>query len=362
MKNRSNELSMTYTEHRMAIFRAGTHTDSAGNTRDWSHADLEAIAAKYNPEHHDAPVVIGHPENNHPAFGWAKKLEVQGDTLWADTDIIPEFEEILKKGLYKKRSISLYPDGSLRHIGFLGAQPPAVKGLPDIAFSEEGITIDYEEKKEVGIMPKFWEWLKDMAKKDGVDIEIPSQFSEKDIKKQVDIEVAQKLKTEKEKLAAEFAEAQKKKDDELKAREEKLRAQEAQAHKSGIAAFCEGLLKEGKLVPAMMKHGMGITAFLEQISAIETTIEFGEGDEKKKQTPLEFMQSFLSGLPKQIEFKEVASSDKDAGRTGQAASKLETLTQEKMKANTALNYSEAFAAVQKDNPGLAAEYAEDLGR
>jgi len=53
-------------------------------------------------------------------------------------DLVPEFTEMLKKGLFKKRSIALYPDLALRHIGFLGAVAPAVKGLADIKFNEGG--------------------------------------------------------------------------------------------------------------------------------------------------------------------------------------------------------------------------------
>jgi hypothetical protein len=47
---------------------------------------------------------------------------------------------MVKRGLFKKRSISLYPDLTLRHIGFLGAMPPAIKGLADIKFRERGQT------------------------------------------------------------------------------------------------------------------------------------------------------------------------------------------------------------------------------
>ncbi len=123
---------------RVAVFKAGVHTDSAGRTREWTAADLDAIARKYNESAHDAPVVIGHPRDNAPAYGWVgKSMNREGDILYAEvrpTDAA--FTDWLKAGLYKKRSISLYPDMTLRHVGFLGAQPPAVKGLPDFAFSE----------------------------------------------------------------------------------------------------------------------------------------------------------------------------------------------------------------------------------
>lgn len=136
-----------------AIFKTGKHTDSAGNTREWTEADLDVIVAKYDPQKHEAPIVIGHPASNAPAFGWIEKLKRVGDTLYAyPKQLAQEFVEMVNKGLFKKRSISLYPDGTLRHVGFLGAQPPAVKGLPDVQFAEgepqtleSDLTTDLEE-------------------------------------------------------------------------------------------------------------------------------------------------------------------------------------------------------------------------
>lgn len=118
------------------VFKTGAHTDTGGNTRTWTERDLDHIVNSYNPRYHEAPVVIGHPKDNAPAWGWVESLKREGNTLYSKLrDIVPEFVDMVKNGLFKKRSISLYPDGSLRHIGFLGAAPPAVKGLPDFAFS-----------------------------------------------------------------------------------------------------------------------------------------------------------------------------------------------------------------------------------
>ncbi len=119
------------------IFKTGEHTDSAGKKKNWTEADLNYMVEKYDPEQHEAPIVIGHPQNNNPAFGWMEALKRKGRILYAKAkDLVPEFVEMVKKGLLKKRSIMVYPDGTLRHIGFLGAMPPAVKGLADIRFRE----------------------------------------------------------------------------------------------------------------------------------------------------------------------------------------------------------------------------------
>lgn len=347
------------------IFKTGTHTDSNGNKKTWTRADLDHIVTSYNPANHEAPVVIGHPKDNAPAYGWVEALKRDGEMLLAKPkDLVSEFVEMLRKKMFKKRSMSLYPDGTLRHIGFLGAMPPAVKGLPDIAFGDADAATTWEfneTKKEVS--PMFWmDWFRKKAKEEGVELEgLPApapSFSEADVKRQVE----DALKVERDKMTAEFAESQKKKDDDLKAREDALRAKERQAAKDGIKSFCENLLKEGKLTPAVMKFGMGMENFLEQIAGIETTVEFGEGEEKKKQTLLEFMQELLAGLGKQIEFKEVATPGKEAPRSGSggAGEKIELLIKEKMKADTKLSYGTAFAEVQAEHKDLAEEYISEI--
>jgi hypothetical protein len=65
------------------IFKAGTHQDSAGNERTWSEEDLDTIVSKYNPAEHEAPIVIGHPTDNAPAWGWVEGLKREGTRLYA---------------------------------------------------------------------------------------------------------------------------------------------------------------------------------------------------------------------------------------------------------------------------------------
>jgi hypothetical protein len=130
------------------IFKAGTHTDSNGQTREWTEKDLQEIASLYNPALHEAPVVIGHPETDSPAYGWVESLKAEGGKLLAKLkDIAPEFKNWVKRGLYKKVSVALYPDLGLRHIGFLGATPPAIKGLKQASFLEKAAWIIVEDIK-----------------------------------------------------------------------------------------------------------------------------------------------------------------------------------------------------------------------
>lgn len=133
------------------IFRAGTHTDASGQIKEWTIQDLDLIVSNYNEQppdnKHDAPIVLGHPESAAPAYGWVQSLKRIGTSLFAQfKDLNKDFIEAVKKGSYKKISISLYDDLKLRHVGFLGGMPPAIKGLEEVQFNEktnkDNITIE----------------------------------------------------------------------------------------------------------------------------------------------------------------------------------------------------------------------------
>lgn len=151
----------------IAVFKKGKWTDSAGNTKEWTDKDLETIVEKYNSQNeHEAPVVIGHPKDDSPAYGWVEKLKKQGDLVYAKLkDVSKEFLDWVKKGFYKKRSIALYPDLLLRHVGFLGGTPPAVKGLPDASFSSSDfVSFEFSEddlREKIGIIGELFQRIRE---------------------------------------------------------------------------------------------------------------------------------------------------------------------------------------------------------
>jgi hypothetical protein len=131
------------------VFRSGTHTDSGGNTATYTKSDLAAIANNYNSELSKdesaiAPIVKGHPKTDSPALGWVGQLKVSGDKLLAKIkQVLPEFANEVKEGRYKKVSIALYPGNVLRHIGFLGATAPAIRGLKPVSFADKGDYVEF---------------------------------------------------------------------------------------------------------------------------------------------------------------------------------------------------------------------------
>lgn len=114
------------------IFRAGTHTDSKGREFKASTADIDQIVANHALGR--APAVLGHPKDNDPAFAWVDGIKREGDSLFAKfADINPAFDDGVALGAYRNRSIKIVRDKAhglrLWHVGWLGAQPPAIDGL-----------------------------------------------------------------------------------------------------------------------------------------------------------------------------------------------------------------------------------------
>lgn len=318
-------------ENWIEIFRVGTHVDSEGRTRQWSEADLDAIVNKYDPSRHEAPVVVGHPKDNSPAFGWVEGLKRVGKSLYAKfNQVLPEFEEAVKEGRYKKRSISLYPDLTLRHVGFLGGMPPAVKGLADIAFNEndESVTIEFGDYR-VSTVGRIIQRLRDFVI-DKFDLETADRivstweieqltappepeisdnasklaFQEEDDMK--NIEELQAQLTAKEAELAQFAEKDQAKQAEIDALKAQIAKIQADTRRAEFIAFCDQLKAEGKLTPAMIPQ---VQNFMETLYAAGE-YEFAEGDQTVKKSALETFKEFLQKLPKQVEFGEHATREK----------------------------------------------------
>lgn len=141
---------------RLHIFKAGLHTSGNGITRAYTRDELAAMAAAYDPARFAAPLVVGHPQDNAPAYGWVARLVAEGDDLFAEVDAIdPLLVDAIRVGMYRKISASLYlPDSPanpvpgglyLRHVGLLGGAAPAVKGLAPVTLAEGDGVAEFEE-------------------------------------------------------------------------------------------------------------------------------------------------------------------------------------------------------------------------
>lgn len=279
------------------ILRAGTHTDSKGQDVTFTEADLVAMAEAYAKRKTLAPVVIGHPKHDDPAFGWVTALRAEGQNLFAKVDqLVHEFAERVRGGRYRHVSAALYgpthkanpTPGSwgLRHLGFLGAMPPAVKELEPVELSEDE---DYHE------------FATDAPEAPTVDQQTEKIMADQPINKPA--------APVEEDRAAEFAEREtqlSERERQLQEREDRLAQQEAERMRAAHLAFAEHLSAEGRILP---RHQATLVEVLAALEGAE--VAFAEGEDE---VPLvDTLKDFLKQLPKQVEFGEVATATNDDG-------------------------------------------------
>ena len=61
------------------IFSPGVQTSAQGVTREFTANDLQQVAESYEPDVHEAPIRIGHEDNDKvPSWGWVKDVKMKG--------------------------------------------------------------------------------------------------------------------------------------------------------------------------------------------------------------------------------------------------------------------------------------------
>ncbi len=343
------------------IFKSGKHTDMSGTSLSFTEADLMACAACYDPAKHEAPLVLGHPTAAAPAYGWVKSLSFAEGSLLAEPDQIEvAFAEAVEAGRYKKISASFYlPNSSsnpvpgsyyLRHVGFLGAQVPAVKGLKPIEFAgseKDCVTVEFAEPSVsiMRLLGSLRDWVIEKFGREAADKALPawdvdwaheqavrngdSNFSEPST--QGDSEMKDKGDqgtnpgTEQEQSSGSQTNVQ----GELDA----LKAQNAQfaeqLRRRDASETVKGLIDAGKLTPA---QSVGLVDYMAGLDDGTATVEFGEGEEKKALAPSKFLAEFLNRLPAQVDFSEQSKgSGEDDSVAGVSPEEL---------ANEAVSYRE----------------------
>ncbi|HXS18966.1 MAG TPA: hypothetical protein VN764_17320 [Polyangiaceae bacterium] len=387
---------------RIEIFRAGRHTAMNGESVEFTEADLAQIAKVYSPALHEAPVVLGHPKDNDPAYGWAKGVFAKGPSLQAALGQVElGFSEAVRDGRYKKVSASFYKKDSasnptpgqyyLRHIGFLGAQPPAVKGLQPVEFADgdDCLTIELGESRgsvsfaeeaaeevaeqtttpvadavtkavttelQTGVADAVRTSLTEALSTDlgdrlvaalgeGADAEavkkavtealaaaladgdtpfataIGAAFTDKlgePLKAAVDAAVKSTLQPALETAIATAVPAagtldnsehkgrKTKAELELEAREKALREKEQAIRTQTHTSFVEGVLKEGRRLPAPKAQ---IISLLNHLEVSGSDVSFGEGEQAV--SPLELVKAIVTKLPKEVELRELTARGLD---------------------------------------------------
>lgn len=282
----------------LEIFRPGTFVSIEGQRITFSAADVAATVAAYDPAKHKAPLVIGHPKMDDPAYGHAVALSLSTNNvvLAEPANVEPAFADAVNDHRYDSISASFWsPDNPrnpvpgvwyLRHIGFLGAVPPAVPGLKQPSFADAGdtdlITINFADSQEPVMTPE---------------------------EKAALAAQQQKLKDDQASFADQQAEQQKR-EAELAEREKAIAAKEAKAREDEISSFAEDLIKSGKLLPG---EKAGIIALLGALPGDQTVSFADDAGKTVEQAGGEVLRGFLKNLPPRVSFAELSAADETQG-------------------------------------------------
>lgn len=360
---------------RLEVFKAGSHRAVDGKVYAFSEADVAAIAAAYDPALQCGPIVLGHPKTDDPAWGWVKGLTAEGGTLYAELEKVdPAFSEGVEAGRYRYVSSAFYaPDDAaspkpgawyLRHVGFLGAQPPAVKGLTP-AFSEPPAEslVAFSTAADADVVKDIFRGLRDwMIEKEG--IETADKFLPRWWLDSIDLTPSQMapafseatqpapagddtitggggddtVSAASEPAFAERMTALDTREADIHSREVAFAERERQRARTEDGAFLDQLVAEGRLPPGQRERVAVILGRLDGDQAVA----FAEPDAN----PRAEMRQLLEGLGVSIQFAEFSASDGFDGAldTNVLASKARELVDAAAAKGQSLSYA---AAVQQ---------------
>lgn len=336
------------------IFQAGEHTDGHGRSGTWSESDLDQMVANHNAAT-AAPLVIGHPETNDPAYGWVEQVQRVGKSLMAKfKDVVPQFERAVESGRYRKRSVSIGkgPDGwRLLHVGFLGAKPPALDlapmnyEQPDDVERVFEFEADWQTPNVISrAMRRLREFLIEQFGRDAADRVMPDHDIEfldehaddlRNRQREGDSEnepafsapaaqfnrhanrggrnVPQQFTQEDLDRAVERAKGEVRQEFERKSSdlERELTEAKAERFKAEFSAELDKLQDEGKLTPAQAE---GALEFMLSLAAEPQEFEFSAADGKStaKKDRLDWFREFVKSLPRQVSLGQGADDDEPA--------------------------------------------------
>lgn len=326
---------------RIEVFRPGTFKPMEGEAITYSASDLKAIADAYDPATAPAPIVVGHPTADAPAFGWVETFEYdpQEQRLFANIhQIEPKFAELVKLGRFKKVSMAFFSPRQAhnpipgtwypKHVGFLGAAAPAVSGLKNAAFAGAADAVftasfgegGFEETASIlrllrdfligkfsledadKALPSYRiEWLGEMEIQTGRDGLNPS-YAEDPAKAKTPTPIEEEPAVTKQPDPA-FAALEAN----LNTRAEALALREAKLVHDDNAAFAESLIKGGRLLPVLKDKVVAIFDAL----PTDATVSFAEGGEKI--SPTAALREIFEALPQVVSFGEQQLGDDPAG-------------------------------------------------
>ncbi|HGB3471670.1 TPA: hypothetical protein ACIVB1_001960 [Salmonella enterica subsp. diarizonae serovar 61:l,v:z35] len=316
----------------LPVFAPGTHTAMDGRTVTFTPDHCLDLAASYDASLSEAPFVIGHPSLTAPAWGWAGRFEFRDGMVFATPkQVVPAFAEAFNAGQFKKRSLSIYlPDTPgnpkpghyyPRHVGFLGAVPPAVKGLPDVQFAECGgdnapleFALPWENDNLASLFQGLRDWMIEQGGVEKADSILPQWRIQTILESSAEqapplipaLAYAEENNVDPNKKTPDtppdFAEreaALATREAELERQERAIRERETQARREEIVAFAGTLVTDGKILPRQKNAVVEV-----MMNLPGEALSFAEGDKTVNQTPEALLRDIFSTKPSMIDFAE----------------------------------------------------------
>jgi len=289
-------------EVEVEAFRADTKA-SKGLTA----AHIAKAAALYNPETAPAPLVFGHPKNDSPSLGLVSAARAEGSKLFLKLkDIAAETVQAVKDRKILGRSIAFWdPDHpsnpnpghySIRHLGLLGGQAPAIANLSPLRFSAEEDALESDDGPADAIIyavedtPTRVQTVTEPRPKE------PTMADEKTADElKIELAASETAREAAEKEAADLKAAAEKRDREFAAAEANRRTTENTAALDAVVA-------EGRVLPAEKDD---LAQLFEALPVEAKT--FAAGDIE----PRVALANFLKGLPKRAPIGKDVKSPKE---------------------------------------------------
>lgn len=361
----------------LAVFAPGTHTAMDGRTITFTPEDCIDLANSYDPSVSEAPFVIGHPSLTAPAYGWAERLEYRDGIVYAvPRQVNPAFAEAFNAGSYKKRSLSIYqPDSPgnpkpghfyARHVGFLGAVPPGVKGLPDAQFAEASgdngpleFALPWEADNLASLFQSIRDWVIQETTIEQADSIIPQWRIQSILDSATDecksispLAYAEETNVDQNKktssMAADFTEREAAlavREARLAAEEEVARTRQLEEKRTATVAFADGLVKGGSILP---RQKTAIVEVLMNLS--QEPLSFSEGETTISQSPEALLREILSTKPAVVNFSEktgTADAPVDFADASALATAAQNYQAEQAKQGRTISMTDAVNHVKK---------------
>lgn len=280
------------------IFKAGKYPQG-----DFSDPVAKEIFESYDPGFLSAPFTVDHQKSG-PMFGHAKAVEYNAGNAYVDFNDIDEKLRANIPQHWRRTSVEFYksikrPDGSmgpyLRAISFLGVKKPAIEGMEGVNFEDvsfqdaEYDSIDFTAATDKNGDPVFISLSE--AQTDGSVARVLFECQQREIAR---------LQDERDEAVVKFSTT----DQERRQAEERIEAIRLNERKMEFERFLNERIAYGSVLPDWKQKIMDLLLLLDSVADFSDQNSAADTPEAPA-----VMMDFLKGLPKYVEFKEIATGD-----------------------------------------------------